>query len=138
MAWRWRQIVACVTTELHDVQHVIQDHSRRRVLIEQEPVDLSIGVAKRDGRRARRRVEYRLAGVARGETDFVVDSRGAWLSEVNVMLSLVNGEEIGVSRHRFGGAKNEEAARLECEMERTHDPALQGRRHIDQNVPTTH
>src|SRR5438128_3602373 len=54
------------------------------------------------------------------------------------MLSLANGEEIGVSRDRFGGAKNEEAARLEREMERTHDPALQGRRHIDQNVPTTH
>ena len=124
MSWRRRQIGACVPTELHDVQRVIQDHSRRRVLIEQDPVDLSIGVAKRDGRRARRRFEHCSAGVARAQTDLVVDSRGAWLSEVDVMLSLANGEEIGVSRDRFGGAKNEEAARLECEMERAHDPAL--------------
>ena len=48
VAWRGRQIRACVPTELHDVHRLIQDDPRRRVLIEQEPVDLSIGVARRD------------------------------------------------------------------------------------------
>ena len=54
------------------------------------------------------------------------------------MVSLADGEEIGVCRDRFGGAKNEDPPGPECEMERAHDSALQGRRHVDQNVATTH
>src|ERR1700716_4260359 len=85
-----------------------------------------------------RRLENCWAGAAPWETDLEFDIRGAWLSEEDVMVSLADGEEIGVSRDRFGGAKNEDSPGLECEMERAHDSALQGRRHVDQNVATAH
>ena len=124
-----------VPAELAYLQIGIDDHSRRCVVVEQEPLDLS-GEIERCRGGGRRHGTTAADRVSRGLGRWG-DERESLSSRVDLGLLVHEREEIGEAAHRLCFPQQEKAAGTKREVKRRKHPALQKRAQVDEDVPET-
>ncbi len=125
-----------LAAELLDLEVLVDEHARRRIAAEQEPIGRPVEVGQRLGRAD--------AGPRRDPGQPGAGSEGqgrplrAFLLAEDAARRVHGFEQVAETADRFGDAEHQEAGAIQGEVEDREQPFLERRRHVDHDVAAGH